>query len=119
VKTPRTWVNWGRSEPLHMVALSPATQIPSNINTLEKLFIHAAMALQGSTARLETVIIANETAVPTIQVQQTKRADGTDIFAVTGYIPCDVLVIASSSLKPWQAAQDISTATINAVYTSN
>lgn len=102
-----------------MVALAPTTQIPSNINTVEKALVWAAMALQGTLGKLQTTIIANEPPVSSVQVQVTQDANGNNLFAITAYVPLTFDTLNSTTLKAWQAANDMGTSTLPSIYTSN
>mgnify|MGYP000055248274 FL=1 len=96
-----------------MTAINLAN-IPSNINTYERLMIWAAQCLQNTSQGLSTNVVANTPPAPTCQVQVAQTADGIDRFIVTAYIPCDMPALNSQTQKTWMAAQDIATATPHA-----
>lgn len=77
------------------------------------------MALSDTANGLSVNVIPNEGPAPRAQVQISKIADGTDTAIVSVYLPVDWAVINSTASKAWMAAEDISTAAPNAVYTSN
>ena len=101
-----------------MTALSLA-DIPSGINTYERLAFWVAQVLQDTTNGLSVNVIANEGSVPRCQAQLSKIADGTDTAILSMYIPIDWDAINSSTAKTWMAAKDVSTAEPNPVYLSN
>ena len=86
------------------------TEIPSHINTYERLLVYAAQSLAN---------IANGEAVNVEQGKQEQllascalgtTADGVDRFVVSAYIPVDMAALNSPSEKTWMAARDVSTA---------
>jgi hypothetical protein len=95
------------------------SSIPSAINSYERLAFWVAQCLSDTTNGLSVNVITNEGSVPRCQVQLSKIADGTDTAIVSLYIPIDWDEMNNSSAKTWMAALDVSTATPNAVYTSN
>ena len=101
-----------------MTALTLAN-IPSSINTYERLAFWVAQCLQDTTNGLSVNVITNEGSVPRCQVQLSKIADGTDTAIVSLYLPVDWDALNNSSAKTWMAAGDVSTAAPNAVYLSN
>jgi hypothetical protein len=101
-----------------MTALSLAS-IPSEINTYERLALWVCQVLQDTTNGLQVNVLPNQASVPRCQVQLSKIADGTDTAICSLYLPVDWAVINSSDDKSWMAADDVSTATPNAVYLSN
>jgi hypothetical protein len=101
-----------------MTALS-LSSIPSSINTYERLAFWCAQVLQDTTNGLAVNVILNEGSVPRCQVQLSKVADGTDTAIISLYLPVDWDALNSTSAKTWMAALDVSSATPNAVYTSN
>jgi hypothetical protein len=92
-----------------MAALNLAN-IPSNINTYERLFVWAAECLQSSANGLQTNVVANQANQPTAQVQLGVTADNVPRFIVTAYVPYDLNELNSPTEKTWMAAQDISDA---------
>jgi hypothetical protein len=101
-----------------MTALSLAN-IPSAINSYERLAFWVAQVLQDTSNLLKVNVLDNEPAVPVAQVQVAKIADGTDRAIVTLYIPINFDELNSTTAKTWMSALDITTAAPNAVYTSN
>ena len=84
--------------------------IPSHINTYERLLIWAAMACQSISNGMEVNVIDNKGNQPIAQVQVYRTADRVDRFVVTAYVPVDYDALNSTSEKTWMAALDIATA---------
>lgn len=89
-----------------MAALTLA-EIPSNINTYERLFVWAAQCCQSIANGQQVAVLVNQAAQPTAQVQVAVTADNVDRFIVTGYIQLDRNGINDANEKTWMAAQDI------------
>lgn len=93
--------------------------IPSAINTFERLAFWVAQVLQDITNGSTLNVVREQGNVPRAQVQIAKVADGTDQAIISIYIPIDFDALNSSTAKTWMAALDLSSAAPNAVYTSN
>ena len=89
-----------------MSALSLA-EIPSNINTYERLLVWAAQCCQSIANGQQVGVIVNQAAQPTAQVQVAVTADNTDRFIVTAYVPLDRDALNDAAQKTWMAADDI------------
>ena len=83
------------------------SDIPSNINTYERLFVWAGQCLQSIGNGDQTNVLANTPAEQTAQVQTAVVADGTNRFIVTGYVPLDQDALNDANNKTWMAAKDI------------
>ncbi len=90
-----------------MAALTLA-DIPSNINTYERLAVWAAQCCQSIANGQQVGVIVNQAAQPTAQVQVAVTADNVDRFIVTAYIPLDRDALNDAAQKTWMAANDIS-----------
>ena len=90
-----------------MAALTLA-DLPSNINTYERLAVWAAQCCQSIANGQQVGVIVNQAAQPTAQVQVAVTADNTDRFIVTAYIPLDRDALTDANQKTWRAANDIS-----------
>ncbi len=90
-----------------MAALT-LSEIPSNINTYERLFVWAAQCCQSIANGKQVAVLVNQAAQPTAQVQLAVTADNVDRFIVTGYVQLDRDAINDGNQKTWMAAQDIS-----------
>lgn len=93
-----------------MAALTLA-DIPSNINTYERLLVWAAQCCQSIANGQQVSVLVNQAAQPTAQVQVAVTADNVDRFIVTGYIQLDRDALNDANQKTWMAAEDISTNT--------
>ena len=84
------------------------SEIPSQINTYERLATWALQCLQSIGNGVEVNVIAGAQSVPMAQCQSTVTADNVDRFILTAYIPLDRDALNSPSQKTWMAAIDIS-----------
>lgn len=96
------------STPL-MAALTLAN-IPSSINTYERLAVWAIQCCQSIGNGQEANVVANQESVPTAQCQVAVTADNVDRFILTAYLPLDRDALNSATAKTWMAANDIATA---------
>jgi len=104
--------------PLSMAALTLAN-IPSSINTYERLAVWAIQSCQSIANGQESNVVAGAESVPTAQCQVAVTADNLDRFVLTAYIPLDRDALNSSTAKTWMAAKDIATAAPHANLLSN
>jgi len=95
--------------PLQMAALD-LTDIPSNINTFERLLSWAAMCVQSLGNGAEVNVVTNAESLPLCQVSVNVTADGVDRFVVQAYLPIDRDALNDPDEKTWMAAQDVATA---------
>lgn len=102
----------------HVSALTLAN-IPSNINTYERLAVWAVQCCQSIANGQEANVVAGQESVPTAQCQVAVTADNVDRFILTAYIPVDRDALNSGSEKTWMAAQDIATAAPHSNLLSN
>lgn len=84
--------------------------IPSSINTYERLAVWAIQCLQSIANGEEVNVVAGATSIPIAQCQVAVTADNVDRFILTAYVPVDRDALNSSSAKTWMAAKDIGTA---------
>lgn len=101
-----------------MAAFVPAN-LPSNINTFERLLVYAAMALQSAANGQTVSAVQGEGAQPTCQVQVATIADNTGRFVVSAFVPCGFDELNNPSAKAWMAAQAVTASAPNAVYNTN
>ena len=92
-----------------MAAITLAN-IPSNINTYERLLMWSAQCCQSIANGVEVNAIAGQESVPLAQVQIAKTADNIDRAVIVVYLPIDYNALNSSSAKTWMAANDIAAA---------
>jgi hypothetical protein len=101
-----------------MAALTLAN-IPSSINTYERLLVWAAQCCQSIANGEEVNAISGVPSVPTAQVQVAVTADNADRFIVSAYVPMDRDALNAGDQKTWMAALDISSAAPHSNLLSN
>lgn len=101
-----------------MAALTLAN-IPSNINTYERLAVWALQCCQSVANGEEVNIVAGASSAPIAQCQIAVTADNVDRFILTAYVPLDRDELNSGTAKTWMAAKDISAAAPHANLLSN
>ena len=101
-----------------MTALSLAN-IPSNINTYERLATWAAMCCQSIANGQQVNVVENGGKVPMCMVSVGKTADNEDRYIVVLYLPLDYPGLNSGEQKAWMAAKDVATAPPHSNLTSN
>lgn len=101
-----------------MTALTLAN-IPSNINSYERLAVWAIQCCQSIANGQEANVQSGAESVPTAQCQVAVTADNVDRFILTAYIPVDRDALNSGTEKTWMAAKDISAATPHANLLAN
>ena len=84
--------------------------IPSHINTYERLLMWAAQCCQSIGNGVEVNPVSGAGSVPVCQVQIAKISDGTDRAVVVAYLPIIYDDLNSSTEKTWMAASAISNA---------
>lgn len=90
-----------------MTALT-LSNIPSDINTYERLAVWAMQCCQSIANGQQVSVIVNQAALPTAQVQVAVTADNADRFILTAYVPLDRDALNDGNAKTWMAALDIS-----------
>ena len=101
-----------------MAALTLAN-IPSSINTYERLLVWAAQCCQSIANGEEVNAVAGAASVPLAQVQVAVTADNADRFVISAYLPMDRDSLNSPTAKTWMAANDISSAAPHSNLLSN
>ena len=91
-----------------MTAITLAN-IPSAINTYERLAVWAIQCLQSIANGQQTNVVDTAGSVATAQCQVSITADNVDRFILTAYVPVDREALNSSTAKTWMAAKDIAT----------
>ena len=92
-----------------MTALT-LSEIPSNINTYERLLCWAAQCVQSSANGKQVNVTSGAASFPACQVQTGITADNTERFIVTAYLPLDSNALNSADQKTWMATNDLSEA---------
>ena len=93
--------------------------IPSNINTYERLAVWAIQCCQSIANGAEVNVVANASSVPIAQCQVAVTADNVDRFVLTAYVPMDRNALNSATAKTWMAASDIASAAPHSNLLSN
>jgi hypothetical protein len=101
------------------MAVLDLADIPSNINSYERLAVWAIQCLQSSANGEEVNVVAGASSVPIAQCQVAVTADNADRFVLTAYVPLDRDALNSATQKTWMAAQDVSNAAPHANLLSN
>jgi hypothetical protein len=101
-----------------MAALS-LSEIPSNINTYERLAFWVIQCLQNISNGEEVNAVQGEGSVPIAQAQIAKTADGRDRAVLVAYVPIDFAALNDPDERTWMAALDISNAAPAAVFLGN
>jgi hypothetical protein len=93
--------------------------IPSNINTYERLAVWVMQALQNIANGQQVNVLPNATPQSMVQVQLAVTEDNVPRFILSGYLPVNLAELNSSTAKTWMATIDIASAEPNAVFLSN
>jgi hypothetical protein len=101
-----------------MTALT-LSNIPSAINTYERLLVWAALSIPSAANGLTGAVVAGQGATPICQVQVGVDASNIERFVVSAYIPADQAALAASGQKIWMAAKDVVTSAPNTNFGSN
>lgn len=104
------------NDPVTALALA---DIPSDINTFERLAFWVAQCLQNTSNGDEVNAVLGEGSVPVAQAAVQKTADGRDRAIIVMYLPINYAELNSSEYKTWMAAQEISMAAPAAVFLAN
>lgn len=95
------------------------TNIPSSINSYERLAVWACQSLQSIANGQQVNVVSGAASSPIAQVQVAVTADNEDRFILSAYIPLDRDALNSSTQKTWMAAEDIATAAPHSNLLSN
>lgn len=104
--------------PFPVSALNLAN-IPSSINSYERLAVWAIQCLQSIGNGEQVNVVQNEAPALVAQCQVSVTADGRDRFILTAYVPLDRDNLNSATAKTWMSATDIGTAAPHANMLSN
>jgi hypothetical protein len=99
-----------------MTAFAKASDLPSAINTLERLLVWAAMALSSALNGATVSVQQGQGGQPQCQVQIATIASGQTVFAITAYIPTSWAAVNSATEKAFMAAQDVTATALPDVY---
>lgn len=101
-----------------MSALTPAN-IPSGINTYERLAVWVIQALQNVGNGMEVNVQRDQQAQPIANAQLVTTADGVYRWMLTAYLPCDQNAINSPTEKTWMSTGAISSAAPHSTFLTN
>jgi hypothetical protein len=101
-----------------MTALSLG-EIPSHINSLERLAVWVVQALQNVSNGEEVNVTRDTDAQLLAQCSLVTTADGVYRAMLTAYLPIDQAALNDSEEKTWMAAQSISNAAPHVNFMSN
>lgn len=101
-----------------VTALSLA-DIPSNINSYERLAVWVVQAMQSAANGKTVNVTANEQQQPRASVNVAVLADNMPNFLVSAYIPLDLGDLNDPNEKTWMAALDVTTAEPHVNFGSN
>lgn len=101
------------------MAVLDLADIPSNINSYERLAVWAIQCLQSSANGEEVNVVSGSSSVPIAQCQVAVTADNADRFVLSAYVPLDRDALNSATQKTWMAAQDVSNAAPHSNLLSN
>lgn len=101
------------------VAALTLANIPSGINTYERLAVWAVQCLQSIANGEEVNVVSGASSVPLAQCQVAVTADNADRFILTAYVPMDRNALNSGTAKTWMAASDVSAAAPHSNLLSN
>jgi hypothetical protein len=93
--------------------------IPSTINTYERLAFWVSQVLQNTANGADVNVVQGQATQPVANVQLTTLADGTYRAICVIYLPVDESEINSPTAKTWMAAQEINQATPHTNLLSN
>jgi hypothetical protein len=92
------------------VAALELENIPSNINTYERLAVWAVQCLQSIANGEEVNVVSGAASVPIAQAQTSVTADNVTRWILTAYVPLDLAALNDPEEKTWMSAEDISNA---------
>ncbi|MGB9774559.1 MAG: glucose-6-phosphate dehydrogenase [Bacteroidota bacterium] len=101
-----------------MTSLNLANQIPSNINTLERLHIWSGYALAFVNPSLG-VLETPERAEKVAQAAIFQAADNTYRVLLRACLPVDQSFMNDSSKKMWMFGQEVSNVALPTAFTTN
>lgn len=93
--------------------------IPSGINTYERLATWAIQCLQNVGNGMEVNVQRDTQAAPIASAQLVTTADGVYRWMLTAYLPCDQQAINAPTEKTWMATKEISSAAPHTNFLSN
>lgn len=102
-----------------MTTINIATDVPSQINTLERLVMWSLLALRACNPTLRVIEIENTQGELVAQTSIFQANDGSLRFFCRGSIPIDPDYAADTTKKLWQNAQELSNTALPAAFKIN
>lgn len=102
-----------------MTALTISTDIPSNINTVEKLAAWVGLALERCNPTLKILESPDATPQRVAEAVLIKADDGTHRMVIRLTIPISSDYASNSTVKFWQNAQVLSDVALPTAYKAN
>lgn len=93
--------------------------IPSNINTYERLLVWAAQCVQSVSNGGQVNVATGQQHQPECYVSVFVAADNTDRYAIQAYLPLDYAALNDPNEKTWMAASDVGAAAPHANLLAN
>lgn len=102
-----------------MTAINVTTDIPTNINTLERLAAWAIMSLRRVNPTQKVLEVADSTPIQTIQAALVQADDGTVRFFGRVSIPVASDYAEDNVNKLWMKAEEISNTVLPEAFKTN
>jgi hypothetical protein len=102
-----------------MSALTIGTDVPTNINSLEKMILWAALTGNNIASAVEVVEVVGELPQSVAQVTISQAADDTYRASVRLSVKLDPAFMNDRTKKLWEFAQEWSSASIPAAFKAN
>ena len=102
-----------------MTAIDITTDIPSQINTLERLAIWAIMGLKRVNPVLAINVVANESPQEVTQAAIFQASDNNIYFNGTIFIKLGEDYAEDNTVKLWMKGEDISSTVLPAAFTTD
>lgn len=102
-----------------MTALNISTDIPTNINTLEKLAAWAGLAVERCNPTLKILESPDTSPQRVAEAVLIKADDGTNRMIIRISIPISSDYASNSTVKFWQNAQPLSDVALPTAYKAN
>jgi hypothetical protein len=101
-----------------MTALA-LSDIPSHVNTYERLAVWCIQAMQSASNGQSVNVQQNQQQQPRAACNLAVLADDVPNFCLSAYVPCDLGALNDPAEKTWMAAQAITTAAPHTNYSTN
>lgn len=102
-----------------MTSINITTDIPSNINTLERLATWAIMSLRRVNPTQRVIEVSEETPVQTVQAALVQADDGSIRFFGRVSIPMSADYAEDNTVKLWQKSEELSNTVLPEAFKAN